>query len=755
MHMQNARSTCRGFTLPTVVVASVAMLAMLLMSFQLSAAASNALRSQYYTQLSNEAAEAGATRAVECLNANGGVQEWSEAKPLQAGTACDGSSLPGCPDGPHCYVVFNDEIRTNFRIGEVTSLTSGGYNFSALGTSGHIRSSDSSVSIASSSTTNFMSNASATPQIAGGGGWKETGHIGIFVSTTGELYGYGWNGEGQITNSGLPETVSIPMKIELPAGVETVKQAKTSGRGASHICIIGDDNAAYCRGEGASMLTARVGWQKMGIPGNLPVVELMTNGYGEDSVCALVSTKEVYCAGSNDYGRLGNGLGATLPGVAFGSSRKFVLPSGVTATELYHTVANTHCAKGSNDILYCAGSGYAGQPGPTWLEYNPTPMDFRLPSMGSVKRSPRDVRSNYHNMINTHVLATDGTIWSRGQRSTGNMGSGSLSGSTGNSVLPDWFGPRGGPVKSRASSSLCMDIRNGSIGRRGLLQAYNCNNTTAQRFFYTADTGALLVPADSDSATAQCVTLADNGEIMLWDCTGNEWQRWSVGADGRIRLPHNGKCLGIRGGVASGNVIEIQTCSSSTSQIFDFTEDAKPYLALISGNHFLCGVRENSARCSGSNTYGQLMNDARSLGGQLDGSACTSTASTYQLQLPPGETIDVDLLINGSGQWQYQVDTLQVITRSGKVYGSGNNTYGKLGHGSTSSKQCSVVQMNLPAGVRALDMSAMDEYSTYVLGSDGNVYATGRNDNGQLGDGTTTNKSQPVRVLLKHQTYFY
>ena len=63
--------------------------------------------------------------------------------------------------------------------------------------------------------------------------------------------------------------------------------------------------------------------------------------------------------------------------------------------------------------------------------------------------------------------------------------------------------------------------------------------------------------------------------------------------------------------------------------------------------------------------------------------------------------------------------------------------------------------MKLPAGVKAVDLSTLDEYSTYVLGDDGNVYATGRNDNGQLGDDSTINRLIPRKVLLPQQGVYY
>ena len=189
---------------------------------------------------------------------------------------------------------------------------------------------------------------------------------------------------------------------------------------------------------------------------------------------------------------------------------------------------------------------------------------------------------------------------------------------------------------------------------------------------------------------------------------------------------------------------------------------------MISGNNFFCGIKENSARCSGNNDYGQLMNCAYST---CNGTRWSDTAATWEVKLPAGETIDVNLLANGSGEWKYQYNSLQVITKSGKVYGAGTNEFGKLGNGRSSgvtgvpsecaprncNKESDAQLMNLPAGVKALDMSTRDEYTTYVLGDNGNIYATGWNDSGQLGIGSMspTFTSNPLRVSLNREGYLF
>jgi alpha-tubulin suppressor-like RCC1 family protein len=139
---------------------------------------------------------------------------------------------------------------------------------------------------------------------------------------------------------------------------------------------------------------------------------------------------------------------------------------------------------------------------------------------------------------------------------------------------------------------------------------------------------------------------------------------------------------------------------------------------------------------------------------------CVSTPSgghnIFNVNLPGGDRVDLSKLSDG---WRSQFQSTMVIATSGKVYGAGRNQYGKLGNGTvgpgTDYAQCVSTQFPLPAGVTAVDMSTLDEYTTYVLGSDNKIYAAGRNNNGQVGDSTTTDRLSPVEVKVPRQAVMY
>ncbi len=79
----------------------------------------------------------------------------------------------------------------------------------------------------------------------------------------------------------------------------------------------------------------------------------------------------------------------------------------------------------------------------------------------------------------------------------------------------------------------------------------------------------------------------------------------------------------------------------------------------------------------------------------------------------------------------------------GTVWAWGSNNNGQLGDGSTSASPVPVRVAQLPANIVAV--SAGGNHSM-ALTSDGNVWTWGRNDFGELGDGTTTARRTPVAV---------
>ena len=88
------------------------------------------------------------------------------------------------------------------------------------------------------------------------------------------------------------------------------------------------------------------------------------------------------------------------------------------------------------------------------------------------------------------------------------------------------------------------------------------------------------------------------------------------------------------------------------------------------------------------------------------------------------------------------------IGSDGQLYAWGDNTNGQLGDGTTT-RRTTPVPISRPGGAGdgfTWVQAAAGRTHSAAVGSDGQLYAWGDNTKGQLGDGTTTRRTRPVRV---------
>lgn len=117
-----------GFALPTILIASIVMLTVLLVSVSSTSTVRTALKSQYYEQLAQVAGEAGIAYAEACLNANANVPQWSNGSPLKPNTDCTGTETVSCPTtstNALCSVSKNGNVRSSFSLGAPTLDSNG------------------------------------------------------------------------------------------------------------------------------------------------------------------------------------------------------------------------------------------------------------------------------------------------------------------------------------------------------------------------------------------------------------------------------------------------------------------------------------------------------------------------------------------------------------------------------------------------------------------------------------------------------
>jgi alpha-tubulin suppressor-like RCC1 family protein len=91
------------------------------------------------------------------------------------------------------------------------------------------------------------------------------------------------------------------------------------------------------------------------------------------------------------------------------------------------------------------------------------------------------------------------------------------------------------------------------------------------------------------------------------------------------------------------------------------------------------------------------------------------------------------------------------LKSNGTMVAWGSNSYGQLGDGTTTQRNIQTLVQGISgisgvSGVSGVIAAATGDYHTMALKADGTVMSWGSNDSGQLGDGTTTQRANPVQV---------
>ena len=160
----------------------------------------------------------------------------------------------------------------------------------------------------------------------------------------------------------------------------------------------------------------------------------------------------------------------------------------------------------------------------------------------------------------------------------------------------------------------------------------------------------------------------------------------------------------------------------------DVTGLASGVTALAPGREFTCALTSGGAvMCWGHNRYGNLG----------DG-----TIGTYSSRSTPGIVAG---LASGSEAVVAGDRHTCAVTSGGGVKCWGSNSYGQLGDGTTTERTTPVDVSGLASGAVALAVGRTGFHTCALTGS-GGVKCWGSNSNGQLGDGTTTDRLTPVDV---------
>jgi|GEM_PF-2391272 len=821
----------KAFALPTLIIISTTLMIISVAVLQGTLSVKTSLDNQYYDQLAKEAAEAGVAYANACIAAGAIISD--NGGPLRTHTDCEGVSQRS-----NAYVVDDGTVRTYFwtegldvRADGSMTIKSEGYAERRKRNGGVFKTHQATVSQA----TGIVGTRLNAKKVVA------SDRTSFIIASDGYVYGAGHNSRGQL---GLGDTIDRPA----PAKV-TIKDA--TNRELKVLDVIAGDFTTYFLGSDYNVYAVGDNYNgQLGI-GNkthqhtpvqvnlrdsanniLKARSIVSDGY---SAYILASDNYVYSVGGNTYGELGIGnmIDQTLP-----VRMNLRNPSNVllTAKAVYMSDWSTYVIA-SDDYAYAMGNNANGQLGiGTTTTGQATPVRVNLRNPSNVAITTREV---FTAELNRHVffLGSDNYIYSVGSNYNGELGTGNTSWLTTpqRMQLKDASGTAITATSVTVAESTYITGSDGNLYATGANAAGQLGNGTTTSSLVPVRVqlkdagGTFLRPITVKAFGDAAVVLASDGHVYAFG--ENAWGGLGVGDKDKRILPTKVSPAGASGnnrirdiliwdeamfyintdnvlyaagynfagklGIGnttdqmtpqpvllpvrpqSDSIIKVHNSGYSTVAI---SSDGAIYVA--GANHFgQLGIRSSQnpistpmrmqlkdasgnflsaqdATCVGiswscyaiaSDGYAYAMGN-NSVGQLGNGTVNHTNIPTRMIIKDPSGKDVMPLSVVGNSYADVEKASIFVLGADGYVYATGRNDYGQLGVGDTSNRSAPV-RMNLrdPSNrVLTARKVVPGLYSTYILASDGYVYAVGRNDVGQLGDGTTTNKSTPVRMNVRN-----
>lgn len=533
---------------------------------------------------------------------------------------------------------------------------------------------------------------------------------------------WGANNNGQL-GDGTTTQRTTPVEVSgLTSGAQAIAAS------GNHTCVLLSGGGVKCWGAnnngqlGDGTTTQR----------NTPV-EVSGLGSGMQAIaaggshtCAVTSSGGVKCWGENGFGQLGDGTSTDRSTPVDVSE----LASGILAINLG---ANHSCALTNGGGIKCWGSNYFGQLGDGSLINRYIPVEVSgLTSGGQAIAA---------GMNHTCAVLSGGEIWCWGANWYGQLGNGSL---TRRSIPVDVSRLASGVQAIQVGfNHTCALLGSGGVQCWGYNTFGQLGDGTSIQRGTPVDVSGLASGVQAIAVGGHHTCALTGGGIKCWGANGygqvgngtsasqqntpvdvsgltSGMQAVTAGGNHTCGLTSSGGviCWGFNGGGQLGN--GTTTNSNTPVDVSGLASGAQTIAA--GGNHTCALTSTGGVKCWGFNNYGQL------------GDGTTTTSST---------PVDVSGLASGVQAIAAGMNHTCALISGGGVKCWGLNSSGQLGNGNLTSSSTPVDVSGLASGVQAVSAGGN---STCALLSNAPAKCWGNNEKGQLGDGTLTNRNTPVEV---------
>ena len=540
------------------------------------------------------------------------------------------------------------------------------------------------------------------PGFLGNAGLEAGGDQSFVLSSDGNLWGFGYNANGQL---------GVAPYSRAKSPVLVAKEVEAIATGSQHSLILKRDGSLWVTGQNNKGQLGDGTTNSSFAPKVIVRSGVTAVAAGTSHSLYVMDDGSLWGMGDNTYGQLGVDNGNTLSEPVKIAERGVV---SVSAGGWHSLFLQT------DGSLWGMGYNQYGQVGDGTNEDVPAPL--KVMDSGVWKLMAAENHSLF--------LKRDGSLWGMGYNGWGQLGDGT----TTNKLQPFQVVGSGVTAVHSYSNHTLFTKSDGSLWSYG----YNGNGqlgdgTTSRQLRprQITATGVVSVATGSNHSLA----LRADGTVWAFG-HNNQGQVGDGTTDNRSKpvqitqIPRGAFSLVTGSGDTDNHRFTISGETLIATESFDFEEQSS------------FSIRVRGVTSAGDSFEGDIAIQVGDVDEELPVATIRTLSIPANLQSGnPVGNLGIDGLQDTTKIFAYSDHSLFLQT-GGSLWGMGNNTSGQLGIGPFTT-------IKRPANLRkskVLDVATCQRH-TLILMEGGSLWAVGFNTNGQVGNGTNTNVYSPARIV--------